>query len=89
MMLTIPGLYILDNDKDCAKDPISITSISKPANGHVTKNPDGGFRYIPDLGFVGGDTFTYEVSDSYGGRSSANSTNTTDKTSNDTADFKR
>ena len=43
IMLTIPGLHILDNDKDCDEEPMSITSISKPANGHVTKNPDGGF----------------------------------------------
>ena len=88
-MLTIPGLHILDNDKDCDEDPMSITDISKAANGHVTKNPDGGFRYIPDLVFVGEDAFTYEVSGSYGDRSSANSTNTTDITSNDTEDFKR
>ena len=87
-MLTILGLHILYNDKDCDEDPMSITSISIPANGHVTKNPDGGFKYIPDLGFVGEDTFTYQVSDSYGSRSSVNITNTTDKTSNDTSDFK-
>ena len=36
------------------------------ANGTVTVNPDGSFTYAPDSGFVGTDSFVYQVEDSDG-----------------------
>jgi uncharacterized repeat protein (TIGR01451 family) len=37
-----------------------------PANGDVVIDPAGTFEYVPDPGFVGSDTFVYEVCDADG-----------------------
>ncbi len=37
--------------------------VSNPANGSAIPNADGTFTYIPNPGFTGIDTFTYEVCD--------------------------
>ena len=44
---------------------------SDPADGVVTINANGSFTYTPDPGFTSppSDTFTYEISDGYGGTS--------------------
>jgi VCBS repeat-containing protein len=34
-----------------------------PSNGTLTLNADGSFTYTPDAGFVGPDSFTYQVND--------------------------
>lgn len=34
---------------------------SDPVHGRITMNPDGSFEYTPEAGFVGQDSFTYEV----------------------------
>ncbi|GAB2480078.1 hypothetical protein GCM10027082_33770 [Comamonas humi] len=39
----------------------SFRKTSDPANGTVTMNPDGSYTYTPKQGFVGEDSFTYEV----------------------------
>jgi len=39
---------------------------SDASHGAVTVNSDGSFRYVPQAGFVGADSFTYELTDSYG-----------------------
>merc|ERR1711991_1134299 len=61
--VTIP---ILSNDVPGAQ-PIDISSVSVtsgPANGVFTINPvDGSIIYIPNTGFVGSDSFVYEVCD--------------------------
>ncbi|WP_405291991.1 tandem-95 repeat protein, partial [Algibacter sp. Ld11] len=58
-------VVVLANDVDPEGDPLSITpgSITDPVNGTIVENTDGTITYIPDAGFVGEDTFTYEVCD--------------------------
>ncbi|WKW45959.1 Ig-like domain-containing protein [Myroides sp. JBRI-B21084] len=53
------------NDFDPNGDAFEIdpTSITQPANGTVTVNPDGTITYTPNPGFEGTDTFTYTVCD--------------------------
>ncbi len=41
-------------------------AVSKPAHGTAVLNADGTVTYVPDPGFAGVDTFTYEVVDAYG-----------------------
>jgi uncharacterized repeat protein (TIGR01451 family) len=42
------------------------TALSQPANGTVVMNPDGSFVYTPNPGFVGPDSFRYQVCDADG-----------------------
>lgn len=53
------------NDQDLDGDNITIstTPIFDASNGSVTINADGTFTYIPDDGFVGTDSFTYQICD--------------------------
>jgi large repetitive protein len=66
---------LLVNDHDAPEDD-ELTAIlgALPAHGELELNPDGTFRYEPDLGYMGIDTFTYQVSD---GHSSSNFGNVT------------
>jgi VCBS repeat-containing protein len=54
---------LLNNDSDADTDPLSISIIAEPTNGAVVVAEDGGFTYTPNTGFVGQETFTYQVSD--------------------------
>ena len=49
-------------------DGLSVTTVPvvDVAHGSLTLNADGSFQYIPDPGYVGTDSFTYEVCDSHG-----------------------
>ncbi len=59
--VTIP---VLDNDTDPNGDPVSIVAISdQPNNGFVFINFDGTITYNPDPGFIGVDTFAYQITD--------------------------
>lgn len=50
---------LLANDIDPDGDVIVVTSFTRPSQGQLTVLQNGGFTYIPDLNFVGVDTFTY------------------------------
>ena len=54
---------VLVNDIDHAGDVLSAQLISPPAHGTIILASDGRFRYTPDLGFVGTDTFQYVAND--------------------------
>ncbi len=56
-----PGLLTTASDPD--GDPLTLSLIQGTQNGTLTLNANGTFSYIPDSGFTGADTFTYEVSD--------------------------
>uniref|UniRef100_UPI0024958F38 DUF7507 domain-containing protein n=1 Tax=Algibacter lectus TaxID=221126 RepID=UPI0024958F38 len=58
-------VVVLANDIDPEGDALSITpgSVTDPVNGTIVENADGTITYTPDAGFVGEDTFTYEVCD--------------------------
>ncbi|MDZ7900146.1 MAG: Ig-like domain-containing protein [Arcicella sp.] len=53
------------NDFDPEKGPLLFNNIpvTNPTNGTVTINPNGTFTYTPTTGFIGTDTFKYEVCD--------------------------
>ena len=61
LVMAAPG--VLGNDTDVDGDDLTATGLSQPAGGSVDLAADGSFTYTPDAGFVGKDTFTYEVSD--------------------------
>lgn len=61
---------VLANDEDPDGDALTITDVSKPANGNV--RTDGAtVTYRSRRGFTGTDTFTYTVSDGNGGTDTA------------------
>lgn len=45
---------------------LSAKLVSSTINGTITFNTDGSFIYVPNVGYSGYDTFTYEVADSFG-----------------------
>ena len=51
-----PG--VLGNDKDPDGDTLTVALASAPAHGSVTLNADGSFRYTPDTGGSGSDSFS-------------------------------
>lgn len=69
----LEGLLI--NDHDAPEDD-ELTAIlgAPPTHGELALNGDGTFRYEPDPGYMGIDTFTYQVSD---GHSASNFGNVT------------
>ncbi|MGW6413386.1 Ig-like domain repeat protein [Streptomyces vinaceus] len=59
--VSAPG--VLGNDVDPDGDPLIAILVSTPGHGRVTFRLDGSFRYVPEPGFTGTDTFTYAASD--------------------------
>ncbi|MEM7104478.1 MAG: Ig-like domain-containing protein, partial [Bacteroidota bacterium] len=59
---------VLGNDYDINGDQLIVTPapITLPDNGSLTFNTDGSYIYIPDQGYFGIDTFTYEICDTHG-----------------------
>ena len=56
-------LDLLANDSDPDGDPLRLAALTVPIQGHIAVNTDGRVTYTPPAGFVGNDTFTYQVSD--------------------------
>ena len=55
---------VLLNDEDLNEDALSVVlNGTAPEHGQVTLNEDGTYTYTPDTGYVGEDSFTYEVTD--------------------------
>ncbi len=54
---------LLANDSDPDSDPLIVSAIGSTRNGTLTNNGDGTLTYVPDAGFLGNDSFTYQVSD--------------------------
>src|SRR5262249_45630117 len=52
-------LVVLGNDSG---GTLNVTSHTDPAHGTVTMNADGSFTYTPNAGFLGQDSFNYNVS---------------------------
>lgn len=63
-ILSVGASGVLANDTDANGDPLSAVLISGPSHGTVTLNADGSFIYIPAANYHGGDSFTYQASDS-------------------------
>ena len=60
---TAVTINLLANDTDPNGDPLTVTGLTKPANGSFILNSSGTITYTPKKGFVGTDTFTYRASD--------------------------
>jgi immune inhibitor A len=58
---------VLANDTDPDGDTLTVTQATDPPHGTVAIDRGLSITYRPDHGFVGTDTFTYEVSDGKGG----------------------
>lgn len=56
-------ISVLANDSDPDGDAISLSNIGTPNNGTATSGPNGTIVYTPKTGYVGGDIFTYTISD--------------------------
>ena len=63
-------IAVLANDSDGDGDSLSVQSVSQGSNGSVTNN-GGNVTYTPDANFSGNDSFTYVVSDGFGGTDTA------------------
>ncbi len=63
---TAVQIDVLANDSDPDGDPLSVLTVSSAANGEAVLNADGSIAYTPSAGFVGIDTFTYDVTDGTG-----------------------
>jgi hypothetical protein len=59
-------INVLSNDTDPDHDLLSITSVTNPTHGTVTKDAQNVLTYIPAAGFSGTDSFTYTISDGQG-----------------------
>lgn len=54
---------VLSNDFDLNDNDLTASVINDVSFGSLTLNPDGSFTYIPDTGYAGPDSFSYQVSD--------------------------
>ena len=64
------AIAVLTNDSDGDGDSLSVQSVTQGTNGSVINN-GGSVTYTPDANFFGIDSFTYVVSDGFGGTDSA------------------
>lgn len=61
LIVSAPG--VLANDSDVEGQPLSATIVTSPSSGSVTMNANGSFNYVPNPGFSGTDSFTYQAND--------------------------
>jgi hypothetical protein len=64
------SISVLSNDTDVDGDPLTVISVTQPANGTATNNGTD-VTYAPNPNFNGTDSFTYTVSDGNGGSDTA------------------
>jgi hypothetical protein len=62
---------VLANDFDNDSDGLVVASVTQPAHGTVTINPDSSVTYVPNPGFFDQDQFTYTARDLDGQSSTA------------------
>ncbi|MDQ3070214.1 MAG: Ig-like domain-containing protein, partial [Acidobacteriota bacterium] len=77
------SINVLTNDSDpdnspdvfpSGPDPMTVTSHTQPSRGTITQSPNGTFTYTSSLTppvYLGTDSFTYTIADSYGGSATA------------------
>lgn len=63
-------ILVLQNDTDAQGDPLTVTQASAAAHGTVYNNGIN-VVYLPHADFIGNDSFTYTISDGFGGTSTA------------------
>jgi CSLREA domain-containing protein len=67
--LTVAAPGVLANDTDVDGDGLTAVLTSNPSHGTVALNANGSFTYVPQTGFTGSDSFTYQDND---GQASSN-----------------
>jgi len=68
---TAKTINVLNNDSDADGDVLQISSTSTPTSGEVTINANS-IIYTPSTNYTGTDSFTYTITDGFGGYSSSN-----------------
>jgi len=66
-MLSVPAPGVLANDYDVDGDSIEVYAAWAPSSGSLSIWDDGHFKYTPNPGFSGSDTFRYFIRDNKGG----------------------
>jgi len=61
--LSVAAAGILKNDTDADADKLTAILVNGPANGILALKANGSFKYTPNAGFSGADTFTYRAND--------------------------
>src|SRR5262249_4276680 len=61
--LSVAAYGVLANAQDTDRDPLPAILTTAPTHGALTLNSDGSFTYLPNLHFVGADTFWYTAND--------------------------
>ncbi len=65
-------INVLQNDTDPDGDVLTITSVTQPSNGAAIVNTNDTVTYTPAAGFSSGeDSFSYTISDGFGGTATA------------------
>ncbi|MGJ8723490.1 MAG: sialate O-acetylesterase [Roseibacillus sp.] len=70
--LSIPADGVLSNDFDINLDSLESNLVSPTTNGTLSLLSDGSFSYVPEAGFAGPDSFTYNTSELSGSGTSSN-----------------
>lgn len=65
------NLSVLGNDSDAESVALTLISVTPPAHGTASVNPDGTVSYTPAPDFFGMDTFNYTATDGDGGTGTA------------------
>jgi hypothetical protein len=61
--LNIRQQDLLANDQDIDGDPLAVQIVNGPQHGQLVDLGNGSHRYVPNAGYGGSDSFTYQVSD--------------------------
>jgi hypothetical protein len=61
--LDVPAPGVLGNDTDAEGQSLTAVLVATTTHGTLTLNPDGSFTYVPDAGFIGADSFSYQAND--------------------------
>lgn len=62
-VLNVAAPGVLGNDSDPDGDTLTAVRVSGPSKGALTLYTNGGFRYTPNPGYHGTDSFTYQAND--------------------------
>ena len=54
---------VLSNDTDVDSTVLTAVLLRTALHGALTLNPDGSFNYVPNVGYTGSDSYTYQPSD--------------------------
>ncbi len=63
LVVNAPG--VLTNDSDVDGDSISTVLVSNVTQGNLVLNSNGSFTYTPGSGYIGLDSFEYQVYDGF------------------------